>query len=209
MIPQYPLLSMGSILSTRFRILGLSMNCCFLLVNRNPFHLQAMLATLGRQVSYLLPLYVCGLLKAFCSFPAFILQNGLSFSCSLYKKAFKLRPCWIFCWNVQPELIQKLIFDVWVISYELIDAIYHSAYLCAFIFVFWRWKVLHGNSKQHIFCGSRSCQTGIHKKATGKWCVFHQRDNGCYGGGRSYHVWLPALWCWQSFLEKCKWKWYE
>ena len=123
------------------------------------------------------------------------------------KNAFKLRPCWIFYWNVQ--FIWKLIFEWWVMSDELMGAIYQSAYLCAFISVFWRWKVLHGNSEQRIFCGSRSCQTGIQKKARGKWCVFHQRDNGCYGGGRSYHVWLPALWCRQSFHEKCKRKWYE
>ena len=86
MIPQYPLLSMESILSTRFRILGLSMNCCFLLVNRNPFHLQAMLAFLSRKVSYLLPLYVCDLLKAFCSFPAY--ENEFLFRC-LNKKSFQ------------------------------------------------------------------------------------------------------------------------
>ena len=89
MIPQYPLLSTESILSMRFRILGLSMNCCFLLVNRNPSHLQAMLASLGRQVSYLLPLYVCGLLKAFCSFPAY--ENEFPFSCSLNKKSFQTK----------------------------------------------------------------------------------------------------------------------
>ena len=89
MIPQYPLLSMESILSMRFRILGLSMNCCFLLVNRNPFHLQATLASLSRKVSYLLPLYVCGLLKAFCSFPAY--ENEFPFSCSLNKKTFQTK----------------------------------------------------------------------------------------------------------------------
>lgn len=89
MIPQYPLLSMESILSMRFRILGLNMNCCFLLVNRNPFHLQAMLASLSRKVSYLLPLYVCGLLKAFCSFPAY--EKEFPFSCSLTKKSFQTK----------------------------------------------------------------------------------------------------------------------
>ena len=89
MIPQYPLLSTESILSMRFRILGLSMNCCFLLVNRNPFHLQAVLASLSRKVSYLFPLYVCGLLKVFCSFPA--CENEFPFSCSLKKKSFQTK----------------------------------------------------------------------------------------------------------------------
>ena len=89
MITQCPLVSMESILSMRFRILGLSMNCCFLLVNRNPFHLQAMLASLNRKVSYLLPLYVCGLLKAFCSFPEY--ENEFPLSCSLNKTSFQTK----------------------------------------------------------------------------------------------------------------------